>query len=110
METFLDSTSLLDDGPALAARLERDGYLFIRGLLPVQAVKEVQARTLQKAYEGGWLDRDQPASAGIANPDAACKDPEPAYMDVFRHIWADEKLHRLRTHPDVLALFRRIFG
>ncbi|GIT54293.1 MAG: hypothetical protein Ct9H300mP16_14530 [Pseudomonadota bacterium] len=47
---------------------------------------------------------------GIAEPSAACKDPEAAYMQVFRGLWADEELHRLRTHPSVLAFFERIFG
>ena len=36
MEPFLDSTDIVDDGPALAGRMERDGYLFVRGLLPVE--------------------------------------------------------------------------
>ena len=34
MQPFLDSTDVLDDGAALASRLQRDGYLFLRGLLP----------------------------------------------------------------------------
>jgi hypothetical protein len=28
---FLESTDLLADGPALRARLDREGYVFIRG-------------------------------------------------------------------------------
>ena len=35
---FLDSTHLLGHGPALHARLSRDGYLFIRDLLPAQTI------------------------------------------------------------------------
>ena len=31
-------------------------------------------------------------------------------MSVFRTLWCDEALHRLRTHPAALALFERIFG
>ena len=34
MTTFLDSTPLRDDPPALRTRMQRDGYLFVRGLLP----------------------------------------------------------------------------
>ena len=107
---FLDSTDIKDDGPALKARLDRDGYLFVRGLLPADSVTAVRARLLAKAAAGGWLDGASPAEAGIADPAAACKDPEERYMRVFRRIWADEALHRLRTHPDVLAFFERIFG
>ena len=110
MREFLDSTELVDDGPALAKRLERDGYLFLRGLLPRKAVMEVRRRLLEKAAAGGWLDPAHPVEEGIANGAAACKDPEERYMKVFRGIWTDEALHRLRTVPEVLALFERIFG
>ena len=110
MQDFLDSTDLIGNGPALAGRLRRDGYLFLRGLLPREAVLEVRGRLLEKAAEGGWLDPVRPIKDGVANPDAACKDPEERYMAVFRGIWADEALHRLKTHPDVLALFESIFG
>ena len=110
VRSFLDSTDLMGNGPALAERLRRDGYLFLRGLLPREAVLEVRLRLLEKAAAGGWLDPERPLEDGIANPAAACKDPEERYMQVFRGIWADEALHWLRTHPRVLALFEGIFG
>jgi ectoine hydroxylase-related dioxygenase (phytanoyl-CoA dioxygenase family) len=107
---FLDSTALLADGPALRQRLDRDGYLFIRNLLPAETILSVRARLLANAEAGGWLDPDSPAGSGIANSAAACKDPEERYMRVFRTLWSDEELHRLRTDPVVLGLFTRIFG
>jgi hypothetical protein len=107
---FLDSTNILDDGPALKQRLEDDGYLFIRGLLPAEAVLTVRQRLLRKAAQGGWLDAERATDEGIADPTAACKDPEDRYMQVFRTLWSDEALHRLRTHPCVLDFFERIFG
>jgi hypothetical protein len=105
---FLDSTGLLNDGPTLRARLHRDGYLFVRGLLPAQTILLVRERLLAKAASSGWLDPTQ-VQAGIANPAAACKDPEDRYMRVFRSLWMDEELHRLRIHPVVIDLFSRIF-
>jgi ectoine hydroxylase-related dioxygenase (phytanoyl-CoA dioxygenase family) len=107
---FLDSTDLLGDGRALRTRLDRDGYLFVRGLLPAKTILSVRERLLVNAAAGGWLDPESPVQAGIANPAAACKDPEDRYMRVFRTLWMDEELHRLRVHPAVVALFTRIFG
>ena len=106
---FLDSTALAGDGAALRARLDRDGYLFLRGLIPAASIAAVRARLLRRAAAGGWLDPDHPADAAIARPGAACKDPEPRYLRVFRDLWRDEELHRLRTHPNVLALFAHVF-
>jgi len=107
---FLDSTDLAADGPALRARLDRDGYLFLRGLIPAETIHAVRARLLRQAAASGWLDPNHPAEAGIANQAAACKDPEDRYMRVFRNLWHDEELHRLRTHPNAIALFARLFG
>lgn len=107
---FRDSTDLIDDGAALRQRLDQDGYLFIRALLPADTILSVRARLLARAAAGGWLDPGSPTEAGIANQAAACKDPEDRYMRVFRTLWCDEALHRLRTHPTVLGLFTRIFG
>ncbi|MEE8248446.1 MAG: phytanoyl-CoA dioxygenase family protein [Alphaproteobacteria bacterium] len=108
--SFVDSTELSDDGPALAARLAEDGYLFLRGLLPRDEVMAVRARLLELAAAGGWLDPDQPVEAGIARPEAACKDPEPEFLRVYGPMWKDEALHGLRLHPDVTGLFERILG
>jgi hypothetical protein len=107
---FLDSTELLFDGCGLRTRLDRDGYVFIRGLLPTRTMLSVRERLLAIAAAGGWLDSGNPVEAGIANPAAACRDPEDRYMRVFRGLWMDEELHRLRIHPVVIDLFARIFG
>ena len=109
MEKFRDSTSICDDGAALKERLDRDGYLFIRKLLPREAIMRVRTRLLEKAAEGGWLNESTPVESAIANQAAACKDPEEGYIKVFKNLWADEELHRLRTHPKVLKFFEGIF-
>lgn len=107
---FRDSTKHLHDSEILRVRLAEDGYLFLRGLLPRETILNTRLRLLDKAGQGGWLAADTPFAAGIANPAAACKDPEPRYMAVFRHLWSDEALHRLRIDPTVTALFERIFN
>ena len=109
MQTFVDSTALVNDGAALSARLKRDGYLFIRGLLDPDTLSEVRRRLLHIAADVGWLDESYPVAQGVAKQSAACKDPEDAYMRVFKNMWADEALHRLRTDPNILGFFTRIF-
>jgi len=110
LKPFADSADIRDDGPALAARLARDGYLFMPGLLPRDAVAAVRREFLGLAAAGGWLAPDAPVEAGIANPVRACKDPEPEYLAVFRPMWALESLHRLKHHPNIVGLFERLFG
>ena len=71
-ERFRESTEHLNDGETLRARLAEDGYLFLRGLLPRDAILAVRARLLNKAAEGGWLAPHLPGAVGVANPAAAC--------------------------------------
>jgi len=107
---FVDSTDLVNDGAALAARMEREGYLFVRGLLPREEVLALRAQFLAIAARAGWLRRDRPVADGVADPAAACKDPEPRYLEHFRSMWKLEALHRLKHHPNVVGLFERMFG
>ena len=40
MQPFLDSTDVVNDEFELRERAERDGYLFIRGLLPTDVLED----------------------------------------------------------------------
>jgi hypothetical protein len=104
---FTNSTPIIQDGAALAERMANDGYLFFRGLLPRQEVAAVRRQFLQHAANGGWV-RD--VEAGVAIPENACKDPEPAYLKTFIPMWQLESLHRLKQHPNIVAVFERMFG
>ncbi len=110
LRPFTDSSDISDDGPALAARMARDGYLFVPGLLPRDAVAAVRRAFLEIAAAGGWLAAGEPVDAAIADPARACKDPEPRYLEVFRRMWALEALHRLKHHPNAIGLFERLLG
>jgi hypothetical protein len=110
MQPFLDSTSLLPDPAALDARLAAEGYLFVRGLLPRAAVQDVGRRCREVAAAGGWLDPAHPVDLGVANRAAACTDPEPRYVEVFRRLYVLEALHTLKHHPAVVGFFERLFG
>jgi len=110
MEPFLDSTALVGDPDALNKRLEAEGYLFIRGLLARDAVLSVRRQCREVAAAGGWLDRAHPLDEGVADPAAACTDPEPRYIEVFRRLYVLEALHALKHHPAIVGFFERLFG
>jgi hypothetical protein len=110
MEPFLDATALVGDPDALNKRLEAEGYLFIRGLLPRDAVLGVRRQCREVAAAGGWLDRAHPLDEGVAEPAAACTDPEPRYIEVFRRLYVLEALHALKHHPAIVGFFERLFG
>ncbi len=110
MTPFLDSTPLLNDAAALAARMDRDGYLFLPGLLPVEAVANVQRQVGAIVQAAGWLKPGTAVEAAVAEPGAFCVDPEPGYTAVLRQINRLEDYHALKHHPVLMGLFERLFG
>ena len=110
MQHFTDSTSILEDSAALAARMRRDGYLFLRGLLPPETVATVQRQVGALAAQAGWLRPGTAIEAAIADQAGFCVDPEPAYLDVLRRINHLEDYHALKHHPALIGLLERLLG
>ena len=110
MHPLESCASLVEDGPALAARMARDGYLYLPGLVPRDVVADVQLAVAAIAREAGWLRRDAPLAEALADPHAFCVDPEPRYLEVLRRINRLEGYHGLKHHPRLLGLFERMLG
>ena len=108
MDAFVDSSPLLGDMPALRARMERDGYLFLPGLMPRAPIDALQAEIAAIARDAGWLRIDAPPALAIADPAGFCVDPEPRYLEVLRRINRLERYHALKHHPVLLGFLERL--
>jgi hypothetical protein len=108
MREFTDSTRLAGDPAALRARLAEDGYLFLRGLLPREAVAAVQREVGAVVREAGWLRADAPVEAALADQAGFCVDPEPRYLEVLRRINRLESYHALKHHPALLGFLEKL--
>ena len=110
MDDFLDSADVRNDAAALAARLDADGYLLIKRLLPRADVLRVRARFLDAVAAAGWLRAGTDVDAAITDPAKACVDPEAPFVDVLRRFYRYEDGHALKLDRNVLSLFERLFG
>jgi Phytanoyl-CoA dioxygenase (PhyH) len=110
IRSFVDSADLVADGAALAARMRRDGCLFLPGLLPREAVAAVQRQVGAIARDVGWLRRDHAVEDAIADMSGFCVDPEPTYLTTLRRINRLEDYHALKHHPVLIGLFERMLG
>ena len=108
MNPFLDSTDVVDDGAEIHRRVERDGYLFIRGLLPVDLLERLRMQILEIAREAGWVKAGTPLADAVADLNSFCVEPESAYMDVYARMYALPEFHALQHHPNLIGLFERM--
>ena len=104
LRPFRDSTSLADDGPALFERAQRDGYLFLRGLLPVRTLELVRRRFLEILRDEGYIRADSPLDSGIADPDGLPSDRAYQSTEVYRRLYAVREFHALQLHPNLLRV------
>jgi len=107
---FTDSAGIADDGAALRARIERDGFLFLPGLLPRTAVLEARAAMIAVLAEAGWLDPRHDPDRAIPDMDRFCVEPEPAFMQVYYRELSQKSLNALQHHPALVGLFERMLG
>ena len=111
MQPLTDSSADVADGPGLAARAARDGYLFLPGLLPTADIAAARRAVLPGLDALGCLRRAGPDDdRAIADPDRFLDDADPAIGElVCRHSTLPE-IQRLQHHPILLDLFERLFG
>ena len=110
MRQFLDSSDAINHGAELYKRVQRDGYLFLRDVIPPRVLADARLELLGIAKKNNWLINDAPLEDGIANLAEFCVEPEPAYRKVFRQMYCLEPLHAIPHHPNLVGLFERILG
>jgi len=116
-DPLVDSTSLLNNPDALRRRAADDGYLFFRGLLPVNEVMQVRRDMLRTLDRIGWRTAGQNDLGGTLNTGALPQVPESAMrtdigvpIETYNNTQCLESMHRLPHHPAIVGFYRRFFG
>ena len=110
MQPFLDSTDVVNDEIELRERAQRDGYLFIRGLLPTEVLESLRLQCLEIASDAGWVKKDTPLADAIADLDSFCVEPQPEYMGVYFHMYKLPEFQALQHHPNLIGVIEGILG
>lgn len=114
---YVDATPLLDDPAALRARAAEDGFLFLRGLLPREAIIDLRRQFLTVLDRHGWLRRDTPFMDGIVDREAIERE-DPAAMiaqgvgihsAAYAEVQKLEAFHALAHHPRLIRLYQILF-
>lgn len=88
----------------LRALADRDGFLFVRGLVPQDLVAALRARVLGYASRIGWLDPHAPVEAARAAPARRVGYyQDPAWVDLQVHVQSASEMWAL---GDCVAIHR----
>ncbi|MDA1191747.1 MAG: phytanoyl-CoA dioxygenase family protein [Candidatus Poribacteria bacterium] len=102
MDPFVESTDLFGNSEALRNRLDQDGYLFFKSLLPTSPVQRAYLDILQTLDSRGLLDPSEPFESGIF------KGGEPpardSLLDLHRDINRIDSFEALASQPNVLSV------
>ena len=105
MNPFVDSSDIRDDGEALRQRADRDGYLFLRGLVDKEAILQARRDIAAVLQEVGWIDAGtDPDEAITSHPPHVSGEPE--FSPVYDKIQVLESFHTL-AHD---AVIQRVVG
>src|SRR5690606_15268873 len=105
---FRDSTDWQNDSVELWRRLNQDGYLLLRGIVPRLPLKDLRTRMLDVMAQAGWLDPSAPREHGVACDAHACGEPDPRFYNVYNKLFRIEALHALAHNPNILSLFETL--
>lgn len=94
----------------LQAELDSRGYALIRGLLPQDAVCRTLAEIAQVLYAAGWLMHGYDPLQRVADRNAACGDPDPAFKRTYQDVFNLEAFHALPHHPALREVMKMLVG
>lgn len=110
VEDLSDSTMLLQNLPVLRAQAARDGFLFFRRLLDLDAVLDVRRVVLEVCRQFEWLDGTAPLMDGVVRPGMTRLEGDDRQRAFYAELQTRRELHALARHPALLGCFDALFG
>ena len=101
---FFDATEIVGDADEARDRFDRDGYLFVSGLLPPPVVEDLRRQFLTVLRDAEWIAADSPADDQIAELSAFTVEPEPAYQKVYNQLYSVPAFHALQHRAELVDL------
>lgn len=100
-----------DVSPDLLQReIATRGYVLVRGVLPDLDLMPLMRDITQILYREGWLVPDFDPIRRLANPRAACGDPDPTFKRIYQEVFSLERFHALPHHPALKRIMTMLVG
>jgi hypothetical protein len=102
-----DSAALLADPPALRARLDEDGYLFLRGVVDPGAVRAARAEILARLEAVGEI---VPGSDGVFTGRSRRRELEPDLGRFWKSVSEGQRFRAVSHGPAVARVLEAVAG
>ena len=108
-EPMYEANELLNDAAAVRARLEADGYLFFRNIIPVERLLELRNQITTILAEQRWIEdgAQRMRAKAISRPR---REGQPKFFRVHDRIIKLEALHSLAHDAQLMKLMRLVLG
>jgi ectoine hydroxylase-related dioxygenase (phytanoyl-CoA dioxygenase family) len=95
----------------MRAIMEEQGYLFFRGLVPMDEVLAVRRIALELCREAGWLDPNYDLMEGVVAPGVGnIKEGDPEYTPMYRKLLKTPRFHDLPAQPALMNVAQKLLG
>ena len=102
------SNDALDDPPELRARMDTEGYVFLKRLFSPDDMLSLRRAMTEKLQEHGWLQAGTDPLDGIAVVEAQCTEGDVNYTDVYHEVYRLQEFHRSGHWPVILDAMGKI--
>ncbi len=108
-EELCVSNELIGDCQQLRERVDEDGYLFLRGVVPKDVLLSLRGEILAIFAEEGWLSADSaPSDARVGRTPTV--EGEVDYFCVYDRIQRLQSFHKLAHQPALQDVMRAVVG
>lgn len=94
----------------LQGEIDSRGYALIRGLLPQDDLSRTLGDIAEVLSTAGWLLAGRDPLERVADPGAACGDPDPAFKRTYQDVFNLEAFHALPHHPALRQVMKMLVG
>lgn len=102
IQPFTNTSARLANPASLRAQMQRDGYLFLPGLLPRDPLDTVYNAIVQICQQQGWADED----GRVQGPTVV--EGEDAFWSVYDPLQKLEVFHTLAHRPELLQVIEAL--
>ena len=109
LKPLLDSMDVAGDADALRARMERDGYLFIRGRTDAEARQQVRRDIIGVLVKHEWLAPGSEPEQALAG-DFVAIEGDAAFAEMYDDLQKLESFHAFAHDPGIVEVVGRLVG